>query len=551
MLGGDGRADLPRAVHEDVGPVVGGQVEDGLLPGGERRLRFTGVQPADGAVEPDERPVDAVGGLVQGERVAQHLVALPVVAEAGEGVALVERHLPVGEAEHQVAGVGLGQLVEHRASAHQGAAGARRGVPAAAHRQHAERARLHGGRHRGGHPGRAAGEVLRLAGQVEGLPRVAVVHRNERLADRHPGAQLPVAGLVGRGPGRPEERAGQPVVAQVDHDQPGQPGQLRRDPAQPFLQLHGLPLVAHAPHLAEVQQHVAQHPQGRRRLVLAAVPVGGLLPLVEHGRRNGRADEGVVHLAAQAVDRSEDLAVERHARTGQQLQKGSAEHDVLLSHINVQGAVGAVGAPEVVAGGPGRVPGTGHDRPDERTGVGFPDHRGPVGHARRGHRGGRARTGAVAAAADTGTLVVQLLGFDPVDGAEVVEVLGARSFVAALVGRKQRLPQPGQRLAVDLVERLDLGDDVGQRDPVGEPVRLDAARAEQRCALLVDLACDLRGAAPAGEAVRADPARDVRLFPGGFRHRLRPPHRPADTFVTPGRGDRPCHSDRQPIGHER
>src|SRR5690606_9694476 len=93
VLGGAGRAYLAGAVHEDVRAVVGRQVEDRLLPGGQRRLRVAGVEPAHGPVETHEGQVHAVGGRVEGQGVAQHLVAVLVVAEAGEGVALVEGHL--------------------------------------------------------------------------------------------------------------------------------------------------------------------------------------------------------------------------------------------------------------------------------------------------------------------------------------------------------------------------------------------------------------------------------------------------------------------------
>ncbi|WP_243772290.1 hypothetical protein [Actinomadura barringtoniae] len=139
--------------------------------------------------------------------------------------------------------------------------------------------------------------------------------------------------------------------------------------------------------------------------------------------------------------------------------------------------------------------------------------------------GDGARTDGMAAAADARTLKAELVGFDPIDGTEVVQILGAGTLVAALIGRQQRLPQPGRRLAVHFVERAYLRDDVGQRDTVGQAVRLDPTRAEQRPALIVDLSSDLSGVTPSCQAMRAYATRDVRLFPRGVRHRFRPPHR--------------------------
>src|SRR5690606_3480757 len=117
--------------------------------------------------------------------------------------------------------------------------------------------------------------------------------------------------------------------------------------------------------------------------------------------------------------------------------------DVLLSHISAQGAVGAVGAPQFVHGYPGPLLGPGDDRPDEG-----------VGGLRRapfrlpGLRDARRdRPYRVTAAADARALVVERVGFDPVDGAQVVQVLRSGSLVAALVGRQQRRPEAGGRLA--------------------------------------------------------------------------------------------------------
>ncbi len=115
------------------------------------------------------------------------------------------------------------------------------------------------------------------------------------------------------------------MITQIDHDQAGHPRQLGGDPAEPLLEFHRLPLVAHTADLAEVEQYVAEHAQRRGVLVLLPVPEDRLLPLVEHCRRHGGTHQRVVHPAPKAVDRSDQLPIERcgrrDARACEQLQK--------------------------------------------------------------------------------------------------------------------------------------------------------------------------------------------------------------------------------------
>ncbi|GAA3103851.1 hypothetical protein GCM10020001_021460 [Nonomuraea salmonea] len=117
----------------------------------------------------------------------------------------------------------------------------------------------------------------------------------------------------------------------------------------------------------------------------------------------------------------------------------------------------------------------------------------------------------MAVAADAGRVIAQGDRFDPVDRAQVMQVFGAGAFQPALVGRQQGLSDAGHRLGVALEQGSHLFDDVGQRDPVGQSMRLDAGRAELRRARLVDLISYLSRRAPGGEAPGPDPPGDLRL----------------------------------------
>src|SRR5262249_17670926 len=110
-------------------------------------------------------------------------------------------------------------------------------------------------------PARASAPASPRPPQSSAAPRpgrAPVVEGHERFPHRPPGPEVPVAGLVRGGPGRAEERPGQPLIADVDHDHANEPGQPARQPAQPLAELQRLAPLRHPPDIAEVQQDVTQ-----------------------------------------------------------------------------------------------------------------------------------------------------------------------------------------------------------------------------------------------------------------------------------------------------
>ena len=99
-----------------------------------------------------------------------------------------------------------------------------------------------------------------------------------------------------------------------------------------------------------------------------------------------------------------------------------------------------------------------------------------------------------------------------VDPAEVMEIGRARTFVTTLVRGKERLAELGPWPSVQLVQRPDLGHDVGQRDAVREAMCLDPAGAVERRAPIVDLFGDVCGSVPERESASADDASEVCFF---------------------------------------
>src|SRR6516162_2760446 len=86
--------------------------------------------------------------------------------------------------------------------------------------------------------------------------------------------------------------------------------------------------------------------------------------------------------------------------------------------------------------------------------------------------------------------------FGPVHRAQVVQILRPGPFLAALVGRKERLAEPGCRPPLARVPGADLGDEIGQGYPECEPVCADPAGPGDRAALVVDVFGDPRGTEP-------------------------------------------------------
>ncbi|MFD1117418.1 hypothetical protein [Sphaerisporangium aureirubrum] len=97
---------------------------------------------------------------------------------------------------------------------------------------------------------------------------------------------------------------------------------------------------------------------------------------------------------------------------------------------------------------------------------------------------------AVAVATDARPVVAEGDRFDPVDGAQIVEVLRSRPLEAAFVGAQKRLADAGHRFAVAFEQRADLFDDVGQGDAMSEPVRFNASCPKMRGTLFVNLLGD-------------------------------------------------------------
>jgi hypothetical protein len=186
-------------------------------------------------------------------------------------------------------------------------------------------------------------------------------------------------------------------------------------------------------------------------------------------------------------------------------------------------------------------------RDDDRSGQGLA----ATGIGGRVGRAFRAHSYVVAAATDAGTLKAEIFRLDPVHAAQIVQIFRTRSLMAAFIGREQRLSQFGQRLPFHLVERLDLGDHIGQRDTQREALRFHPAEAEGRSALVVDFPGDLSRRPPMRQPVCAYFARYVGFFQGGFRHPFRPPHRCAGSRPRRATADTGARIKRRTHGHDR
>ena len=147
-------------------------------------------------------------------------------------------------------------------------------------------------------------------------------------------------------------------MAHIDHDHAGQPGKLRREPAQPLAEIERLPVLAHPAHVAEVKQHVTEQPQRRRGQVLDAVASGGLLPLVQHRGRDRTAHQRIIHPAPNAIHGAEKLAVHSSRGVRDHAQMGPAEHVVVVLGLTWVRREAETFVLERHRGGTGRRPGT-------------------------------------------------------------------------------------------------------------------------------------------------------------------------------------------------
>ncbi len=485
--------------------------EQGLPAQAERLLRLVRFQPAPGQAQRGERPVQDLLGGVQPQGTGKRLLRAVVVGERDQRVALVEQQLPLGVPECAVAALRCGQPGQRLMRAVEQAGGApqslRPGRATAPGCHPGQRPGLQDGGHRRRYAHVAAGQARGGPGQRHRLGRVPVVERDQRLAHRHPGPELPVAGLVSRRPRGAEERPGQSLMADIDHDHARQPGKLCREPAQPLAEVQRLPVLAHPAHVTEVQQDVAQQPQRRDGQVLIAVPRRRLLPLVQHRRRHGPADQGVIHPAPDPLHGAEELAVHPGRRVRDHAQLGPAEHVVvILCLTRIRRETGPFLGPAA-------------DRTRQAPGIGRARVVPVSGRQRRNLGGGPGpRSGPVRPPAEALAVVPQVRRLEPVHRAQVVQVLRTRALLPALVGGQQRLAEPWGRPALAGVPGADLGDDVGERDPERQAVGADPAGPREGGAPVVDLRRDLRGGKPAdqpgGTGLAGDPDLLPRLSPG-------------------------------------
>jgi len=213
-------------VRDDLGTLLARQADQGVLAEPQRLLRLVRLGQAPRLPEHDKGAVQELAGRVHPQCLRERPRRALVVAQGHQRIALVKEQLPLGVAERRVVAVRRGQFTEHVVGAVKRAPDPVQRLPPTSPGHPGQRPRLDDRRHDPGRAEPAASQVSRCPGQCRGLPRIAVIQRHQRLPDSHPGAEPPVAGLVRRRPGGPEEGPGQPVVAQVDHGHTGQAGQL-------------------------------------------------------------------------------------------------------------------------------------------------------------------------------------------------------------------------------------------------------------------------------------------------------------------------------------
>jgi hypothetical protein len=219
-----GRDRLPQpagGLRHDLGALLTGQAEQGVLAEPQRVLGLVGLSQAPRLPEHDQGAVEELGGRVHPHCLRERPRRTLVVAQGYQGIALVEEQLPLGVAERRVVAVRRGQFAERIVGAIERTPDPVYCLPPTPSRHPGERPRLDDRRHDPGHARPAASQVSPGPGQRGGLPRIAVVERHQRLADSHPGAEPPVADLIRRGSRGPEEGPGQPLVTQVDHGHAG------------------------------------------------------------------------------------------------------------------------------------------------------------------------------------------------------------------------------------------------------------------------------------------------------------------------------------------
>ncbi|MEU4535144.1 hypothetical protein AB0G15_09785 [Streptosporangium sp. NPDC023825] len=110
----------------------------------------------------------------------------------------------------------------------------------------------------------------------------------------------------------------------------------------------------------------------------------------------------------------------------------------------------------------------------------------------------------VAVATDARAVVPEGGGFDPVGGAQVVQVFGTGPLQPALVRGQERLTDAGGRLAVAFEQRPYLFDDVRESDTMREAVTFNPSGPELRTTLFVDFLGYLRRGLPGGQATGPD-----------------------------------------------
>ena len=295
---------------------------------------------------------------------------------------------------------------------------------------------------------------------------LAVVERDQRLAGGDPGAQPAVPGLVHRGARGAEERPGQPRVAEVDHDDPGQPGEPAGQAAEPLGRTRpaGARRTSGGCHRSRAACRRAAAtaarsctagrspprppPSGRSSWPTPGRPAAHRPSAAGSGRRRRRTRRPLPRRSRPA-----GAAACRAAHRHRARRPGRARRRPAGTR---RGRRRRAGRPPAAAGaGPGASPAADGSRP----------------------------AGAVIAAAQARPRVAQVLRVGPVHGAQVVQVLGARPLLAALVGRQQRLAEPRRLAALGLIPGPDLGYHVGERDPQRQPVGPDHAGAVGRAAL--------------------------------------------------------------------
>jgi hypothetical protein len=90
--------------------------------------------------------------------------------------------------------------------------------------------------------------------------------------------------------------------------------------------------------------------------------------------------------------------------------------------------------------------------------------------------------------------------FDPVGGAQIVEIFGTGPFQPALVGGEKRLAYTWRRFAVTFEQRPYLFDHIREGDAVRETMTFNPCCPELWITLFIDQLGDMRRALPDSQA---------------------------------------------------